>query len=100
MKIKIDDRFHVDIDDRNYTLVETYMGKDKDENPKEQMTVHGYFTKPEYALERIMRIKEAESEETLSIAKYIKEMIKLDYELTQALREHAKVIRDLKEEEE
>ena len=99
MKIKIDDRFHIDIDDRNYALVETYMGKDKNENPKERTMVHGYFVKLEYALERIMRINEAESKETLSMAKYIKEMIKLDYELTQALKEHAKVIRELEEEE-
>lgn len=96
MKIKIDDRFHVDIDDRNYTLVETYMGKDKDDNEKERTRVHGHFTKLEHAIERIIVIKDAENEITVQLEEYIQIVKGYAHELLNSVKE---IARELEEEE-
>lgn len=96
MKIKIDDRFHIDIDDRNYTLVETYMGKDKDDNPKEQMTVHGYFTTLASAIEQIIRIKDVENNNTVELEEYIQIVNNHVREIRNSVQE---IARELEEEE-
>jgi hypothetical protein len=96
MKIKIDDRFRIDIDDRNYTLVETYIGKDKDGNEKEQTRVYGHFVKLESVIERIIVIKDAENENTVQLEEYIKMVRNYAHELRNSVRE---IARELEEEE-
>lgn len=97
MKIKIDDRFHIDIDDRNYTLVETYMGKDKDDNPKEQTTKIAYFTTLASAINRIIRIKDAENKDTVELEEYIKIVDNHVHELRNSVKE---IARELEEKHE
>ena len=68
MKIRINDKYHIDVDERNYTLKETR--ETKDGKPYEKSI--GYYGSVRQALEAYNRNNLAQADEELTIAEYIR----------------------------
>ena len=67
MKIRINETYHIEVDERNYTLKETRVS----ENGKPYEKALGYFGSVYQALEFYNRRSLAQGEEELTIAEYI-----------------------------
>ena len=68
MKIRINDTYFIDVDERNYTLKEVRVSQDG--KPYEKAI--GYFASVHQALERYNRNNLAQLAEELTIGEYIK----------------------------
>lgn len=67
MKIRINDTYYIDVDERNYTLKEVRVS----ENGKPYEKALGYFRSVHQALEFYNRHNLAQGEEELTIAEHI-----------------------------
>lgn len=67
MKIRINETYHIEVDERNYTLKETRVS----ESGKPYEKALGYFRNVYQALEFYNRHSLAQDEEELAIAEYI-----------------------------
>lgn len=54
VKIILKNGYYIEVDNFNYTLKQTYLGKDGKGNPKESSRTCGYFGKIEHAIERFL----------------------------------------------
>ncbi len=86
-KVELKNGFFVEIDPLNYTLKRLYMGKDKNDNPKEQVKVHGYFGDMRDAIEKFMFLTQLDAMdgETLSFEKYVEMVEKANETALQGL---------------
>ena len=82
MKIRINETYHIDVDERNYTLKETRVSKEG--KPYEKAL--GYFRSVDKALEFYNRHNLAQGEEELTIAEYIEKYKKGLDELMEACK--------------
>lgn len=81
MIIKLFKDYYIETIPRNYVLKKDYMGKDKNENPKEQTLEIGYYTTIESALRALIKIEAMGSEEEYTLNEYLESVRKLNEEL-------------------
>lgn len=72
MTIIIDDRYLIEVDKWNYTLLERTGKLDKNEN--EVFKPHGHFGSVESALIHLAKIQVLSSNDKLTVAEYIREL--------------------------
>ncbi len=72
MKITINENYFIKADTYNLSLIQTYVGKDKDGNDKESQKTLGYFRTVEQVIVFMAREQLLNSHEELTIAEYIK----------------------------
>lgn len=58
MKIDLINGYYIEVDSMNYTLMQKYMGKDKEGKPKESVRTLGYFTTLNGALDKFLRLNQ------------------------------------------
>ena len=58
MRIELTNGYYIEVDSMNYTLMQNYMGKDKEGNPKESVRTLGYFTTLKGALDKYLRLNQ------------------------------------------
>ena len=73
MRVVIDDKFLVDIDERNYVLKEVIHTKQEDGTYRESERVEGYFGDMGRALTRIIHIGLERSEDVTDLKGFMKE---------------------------
>ena len=88
MKITFENypNFYIKAEDTNFTLCETYMGKDKNKQPKQMTKTHGYFSSIEGILQRMAYLIVHRSEETIEMNNYIALLREVHSELIQSVR--------------
>ena len=82
MEIKIDDKYFIRVDERNYTLMEIYISEKDD---TERKRVHGYFSSVESALVYLSRLKVVSSDSKMTIGKYIQTLKETTDKLVKAV---------------
>lgn len=84
MTIIIDDKYLIEVDKWNYTLLERTGKFDKKEN--EVFKTHGYFQSVESALIHLAKIQVVSSNDKLKIAEYIRELKDTTQQLVNACK--------------
>ena len=87
MKIQINDKYHIDVDAYNHTLIETYVSKKKESDEEVERTRSlGSFRSVETTLVRLSRYIIAQRGETLNLNEYLTELRNVQNELIDAVR--------------
>ena len=84
MTITIDDKYLIDVDKFNYTLLERTGRKDKHGN--EIFKIHGHHSTLEYALQALARLRVVSENETLTLNGYIRELERITQEIVRAVQ--------------
>ena len=86
MNINLVDNFYIETDAYNFMLKEKYLGKDENDNPKEQIRTISYHTKIEHALEHLIAYRTLSDDSKLTIDEYVQKCKKLSDEVTNAVK--------------
>ena len=65
--IKLINGYFVEVDAMNYTLKQSYVTKGKDGIGKEAIKTHGYYSKLEYAVERVITLLQLDKMDDLTL---------------------------------
>ena len=86
--IKLIHGYFVEVDSMNYTLKQSYITKGKDGIGKEAIKTHGYFSKLEHAVERVITLLQLDKMDdlTLQFHDYVEMVKKSNKESVQALK--------------
>ena len=87
MIIELVDNFYIETDEMNFMLKEKYMGKDKNDKPKEQIRTISYHTNVEHALHRLIEHRTLSDDSKLTLGEYIKKRKEMTDEVTRAFNE-------------
>ena len=72
MKIIIDDKYLIEVDERNYTVKEKYQAKDKEGNTIDAYKSLKYYRSLDQALHCLNRLKLSSGDDTVTLDKYIR----------------------------
>lgn len=97
MKIIFDEQFYIQVDNRNFTLRENFMGKNSKGEPQENVRVEGYFTTFDNALKRILHLKRIAEEDTVTVEKYLERALEVSEYISDRM-ENPKIQYELLEE--
>lgn len=75
MKIKIDDVFHVVIDDRNFTLYEHITENEKTGEAIDSMRIAGYFVNMEHVLHEVVQHRLAHKKDSEDLKGFLREYL-------------------------
>ena len=88
MRIDLINGYYIEVDSMNYTLMQKYMGKDKECNPKESVRTLGYFTTLNGALDKFLRLNQIDvlADMSMGMRDYVKKVEESNRMAVQAVK--------------
>jgi len=95
-KIKINEKYHIEVDRYNYTLVETIKYVNKKGEADERDNPLGYYPALQNALVALSHLMAVEEREAYSISEYISQSIESSKTIRNSLKLKVKDLEELK----
>lgn len=95
-KIKINEKYHIEVDRYNYTLVETIKYVNKKGEADERDNPLGYYPALESALVALSHLMTVRERETYSLDEYITQSIECSKTIRNSLKLNVKDLEELK----
>lgn len=95
-KIKINEKYHIEVDRFNYTLVETIKYVNKKGEADERDNQIGFYPSLESALVALSRLMTIRERETYSLDEYITQSIECSKTIRNSLKLNVKDLEELK----
>lgn len=88
MRVNLLNGYYIEIDSMNYTLMQKYIGKDKDGNPKEAVRVLGYFTTLKGAVDKYLKVTQLDemADTSMEMEEYVKKVEESNKMAVQAIK--------------
>lgn len=88
MKIKLDNDFHIDVDELNHTLKQKYQAKTRDGEDREAERVIGYFPSVEACVEKYIDIRQKllKPDRVVTLREYVNLVKKSNNEAIKSLK--------------